>query len=67
MHPAAEIAFNAQDGDIAVLEPIEPIEPSAEHRPNEPGAAAEAKCDPREVHQAIGALFVRAWAVRRRL
>lgn len=63
MHSDEEIAFHADDRDIGVLQQTEP---SAEPGLSDRCAAADAKCHAREVHQAIGAMFVRAWAVRRR-
>ncbi len=61
MH-AENIALKDDAGsDLAVLDrPEQPDEQGADAGL----ASAERQCDPREVHMAIGTLFVRAWARR---
>jgi hypothetical protein len=62
MHPEADIDFNPTgDGEVAVLHRSES---AGERGPNETTAT---KCNPREVREAIGAVLVRSWAVRRSL
>jgi hypothetical protein len=62
MKPCDEISFHDEaPGDVAVLERPETPELTS------PEPVAKPECDPHEVRQAIGAVLVRAWVMRRTL